>query len=44
LTLDIRGLLEFLKGLEAVELPAADVTAQIRRHLGGNSQLPIFNS
>ncbi len=34
LTLDIRGLLEFLRGLEPVELPAEEVTAQIRRHLG----------
>jgi ATP-dependent Lhr-like helicase len=34
LTLDIRGLLQFLKGLEPVELPAEEVTAQIRRHLG----------
>jgi ATP-dependent Lhr-like helicase len=34
LTLDIRGLLEFLKGLEPVELPADEVVAQIRRHLG----------
>ena len=35
LTLDIRGLLEFLKGLEPVELPAEEVTAQIKRHLRG---------
>ena len=34
LTLDIAGLLQFLKGLEPVELPAEEVTAQIRRHLG----------
>ena len=34
LTLDIRGLLEFLKGLEPVELPAEEVTAQMKRHLG----------
>jgi ATP-dependent Lhr-like helicase len=34
LALDVRGLLEFLKGLEPVELPAAEVTARIRRHLG----------
>jgi ATP-dependent helicase Lhr and Lhr-like helicase len=33
LTLDIRGLLEFLKGLEPVELPAEEVTATINRHL-----------
>ena len=44
LTLDIRGLLEFLKGLEPVELPAEEVTAQIRRHLGSNAQLPMPNS
>jgi ATP-dependent Lhr-like helicase len=34
LTLDIRGLLEFLKGLEPVELPADQVVTQIRKHLG----------
>jgi ATP-dependent Lhr-like helicase len=34
LTLDIRGLLEFLKRLEPVELPAEEVATQIRRHLG----------
>jgi ATP-dependent Lhr-like helicase len=34
LTLDIRGLLDFLKGLEPVELPADDVVTQIRKHLG----------
>jgi ATP-dependent Lhr-like helicase len=34
LTLDVRGLLEFLKGLEPVELPADQVVAQIRKHLG----------
>jgi len=44
LTLDVRGLLEFLKGLEPVELPAEEVTAQMRRHLGGNAQLPIPSS
>ena len=44
LTLDIRGLLEFLKGLEPVELPAEEATSQIRRQLSGNPQLPIPNS
>jgi Lhr-like helicase len=34
LTLDARGLLEFLKGLKPVELPAGEVTAQIKLHLG----------
>ena len=34
LTLDIRGLLEFLKGLEPIELAPAEVTAQMKRHLG----------
>jgi len=34
LTLDIRGLLEFLKGLEPIELAPEDVTAQMKRHLG----------
>ncbi|MBN2465774.1 DEAD/DEAH box helicase [candidate division WOR-3 bacterium] len=34
LALDIRGLLEFLGGLEPVELPADEVVAQIRQHLG----------
>ena len=34
LTLDVAGLLEFLKGLEPVELPADRVVTQIRRHLG----------
>jgi hypothetical protein len=34
LTLDVRGLLEFLKGLEPAELPADEVVAQIRKHLG----------
>jgi ATP-dependent Lhr-like helicase len=34
LTLDVRGLLEFLKGLEPVELPANQVVGQIRKHLG----------
>ena len=33
MTLDVRGLLEFLKGLEPVELPAEEVTAQMKRHL-----------
>jgi len=44
LTLDIAGLLAFLKGLEPVELPAEEVTTQIRRHIGENDQLPIPNS
>ncbi len=38
LALDIRGLLEFLKGLEPVELPAEEVTRQIRQHLGALTQ------
>ena len=43
LTLDIRGLLEFLKGLEPVELPAEEVTAQMKRHLTDKSEgrIPI---
>jgi hypothetical protein len=34
LTLDIAGLLEFLKGLEPVEMEAEVVTEQMREHLG----------
>lgn len=34
LALDIRGLLEFLKGLEPIDLAPAEVTAQMKRHLG----------
>jgi ATP-dependent Lhr-like helicase len=44
LTLDAWGLLEFLKGLEPVELPAAEVNEQIAAHLRGNDQSPIPNS
>ena len=44
LTLDIRGLLEFLKGLEPVELPAEDVTAQMKRHLSQKSEVRSSNS
>lgn len=44
LTLDIRGLLEFLKGLEPVELPAEEVTAQMKRHVGNNARSPISTS
>jgi replicative superfamily II helicase len=38
LTLDIAGLLEFLKGIEPVELPAEEVTAQIAQHLARKSE------
>jgi Lhr-like helicase len=34
LALDATGLLEFLRGLEVVELPAAEMTDRISRHLG----------
>jgi ATP-dependent Lhr-like helicase len=36
LTLDVAGLLAFLKDLEPVELPAEEVTAQIAKHVGKN--------
>ncbi len=38
LALDIDGLLQFLKGLEPVELPAAEVTGQIAKHLKRSDQ------
>jgi len=44
LTLDIRGLLEFLKGLEPVELPAEEVTAQMARHLSDKAEVRSSNS
>jgi len=44
LTLDMTGLLQFLKDLEPVELPAEEATAQITRHLGKSDQSPIPNS
>jgi hypothetical protein len=44
LTLDIAGLLAFLKGLEPVELPAEEVTARIRRHLSDKSEVRSTNT
>jgi len=44
LTLDVRGLLAFLKDLEPVELPAQEVTAQMKRHLHSSDQSAIPNS
>lgn len=38
LTLDIAGLLEFLKELEPVELPAEEVSSQMARHLRRNDE------
>ncbi len=44
LTLDISGLLEFLKGLEPVELPAEEVTGQIAKHLSRKHEGRSSNS
>jgi len=44
LTLDVAGLLAFLKGLEPVELPAAEVTAQIAKHLSDKAEVRSSNS
>jgi len=44
LALDIAGLLAFLKGLEPVELPAEEVTAQMSRHLSDKAEVRSSSS